>query len=202
MNKINLDMYFYMSATGDSYAQQTLYSEFLKLSKAAINSTLSESSLVRFRNEDYTDLLGEIYTDIINNFDKNIANFRTYSNFLVKRRLIHYLINYLEKRCKSDLSLDDYDEEGKPYIDSIEDKEQLSISDQIALVSLKQALISVKKKGGRIDRVRAKVNGCFIQGYDQKEILDKLNISLGTLRYAQIKNRKDKTITNFKLDLK
>lgn len=202
MEKTNLDMLFYMSSTGDPFAEKELFNEFLKLANLTIRNTLNSNFNLLFNEEDFDDFVSVIFLDVLNVYDKKLSNFRTFSNFLLRRRAVNFMLDNTEKMMGKSLSLDDLDEEGKPFIDSMEDKGHLSVPDQLAFDTFKKNILVVKCKRNRVDKTRAKINCYLMQGYTQEEIMKKLNISLGTLRYSLCKNRKDKSLTNIELELK
>lgn len=202
MKNDSMDLLYVKASTGDKDAESQLFFNYRRLCYAMANDVLEDLNCRTNLWEDIYEFVIELFHFILSVYDPLTSKFLSYTRTTVKRRLKHFILREFENKDITFLSLDSEDEDGKPFIESVPDGNRRTIQDEVGFERITYEMSSPRKKNGKVDRLRARINTMLILGYSQQEICDTLHITRGSLKYNIQRNKDDKELINYKMELK
>lgn len=199
----NMDMLYIMSTKGNRDCLNKLFDKYLALGKTVLNGTIASFGASRcIVPSEFFGLICELFLTIMKNYNPRSSSFEVYARSVLNKRITRAVSETLNQKTGNILSLDDNDEEERPVIESIEDKTLVSIPDQISSLGIEEMLYYKNTKGNKDKAATNKIITMLLQGYTRYEIAEKLNISIGRVRYLLKVAEKQVKLSKIKMELK
>lgn len=198
----NLDALFYIASSGNFETYLLLHNEVVKKANIVLSEQLSKYSKYVGNHVDFSDFIEDLFLKINNEYDADRCSYSWYVNKMLILRISTEIKTKIKDINVGLISLDKETDDGKTYLDSIEDKKYSSLGTEIAIKDFKYSICS---PGTRKTRKESKIRKVLMMkyvGYTDKEICEKLNITIGVLRGIYKKYNEDDKMLDFKLELK
>lgn len=200
MHFSKLDAFFHVASQGSHEAYELLYNEYLYRAKIKIN--LISDNRLKFTgfNEDFHQVLDEIFLNILNDYDSTKGSFTYFVDYVLNLRLPPKVISELQRRSRN---YQVKNEDGEDMdIEDFADPYQSPITTEVAMENFKLRVSSSNKHESNKTRIVNKVIMLKYVGFNNREICECLKITDAHLRkYLEIA-KKSKDNEEFKLDLK
>lgn len=179
-----LDDLFRVSSD-NSGVQKKLVEEIFKIGRNISRNIMDRYSVKFLSNEDLEDTILDTINYIFKTYNPNKFSFHDYVYYSLNKRLTGKIINNLKGYKIKILSLDILLDDGTPLIESIPDLRDGSIQDSVSLNDAKFFMSSPKNNSTTLDKRMYKIRKMLAAGYKQREIIEKLGITLGQYHYAR-----------------
>ena len=179
-----LDELFRVSIN-NSGAQKKLVDEIFKIGRSIAKKIIESYSIKFVSSEDLEDAILDTTSYILRTYNSKKFSFHDYVYYSLNKRLTGRIIDVIKGHKIKVMSLDILLDDGTPLIESIPDLRDDTIPDLVSLNDAKLFISSPKNGGSSLSKRMYKIKKLLQLGYKQREIIEKLNITIGQYHYAR-----------------
>ena len=196
-----LDAYFHLASQGDKEAYNLLYQTYCNMAESLIASSGYTIPKNRGFSIEFYDYLDSMFFKTINDYDRSKGTFTTYSDYVLKVRLLPKMYDLIQEKQTSSVLIGVDDAENINAMCATSDNDE-TMRREISRNEFKMYLCSPTKSVTRAKRLSKRITLLLYAGYTRREICKILGLTEMKLRQQLKKLKKDNDVCNFKLEMK